>query len=98
LAWDVLAKVIQSNSRFVLTDRLEVRFYRVVMQAGNDGVKTKGLLLHILSAIKKSTVFVNVAFFCLAYALINAMARVSGDPKYSSYRKGYGLDLLVKCI
>ena len=28
---------------------------------------------------------------CLAHALIIAMARENGDPKYASYRHGYGL-------
>jgi len=31
------------------------------------------------------------AFLCLAHALIIAMARVNGDPKYASYIDGYGL-------
>jgi hypothetical protein len=44
VVWDVLGKVIQSNARFGLTDRLEVRLDHVRMPAGNgkDDVKTKG--------------------------------------------------------
>jgi len=34
---------------------------------------------------------VKTAFLCLAHALIIDMARVNGDPKYASYRDGYGL-------
>ena len=41
-------------------------------------------------AIKKSIV-VNAAFLCLAHALVIAMVRVNGDPKYKSYTHGYGL-------
>jgi hypothetical protein len=35
VVWDVLGKVIQSNARFGLTDRLEVRLEHVRMPAGN---------------------------------------------------------------
>ena len=46
--------------------------------------------MDVLSAIKKSIVG-NAAFLCLAHAIIIAMARVNNDPKYKSYRDGYGL-------
>ena len=35
-------------------------------------------------------------FLCLAHALIIAMARVNGDPKYKSNRDGYSLDKPVE--
>ena len=35
VVWSVLGKVIQSNARFVLTDRLEVHVDHVRMPAGN---------------------------------------------------------------
>jgi hypothetical protein len=44
-----------------------------------------------MSAIKKSIVVVKAAVLCLAHALIIAMARVNGDPKYSVYRHGKGM-------
>jgi len=44
-----------------------------------------------MSAIKKSIVTVKAALNCLAYALIIAMARVTGDPTYQSYKDGKGL-------
>ena len=56
-------------------------------------MKTKGRSLDVLSAIKRS--IVKAAFLCLAQALIIAMARVNGDPKYKSYRNGYGLTLVT---
>jgi len=61
------------------------------MPAGNGkkAEKTKGRSLDVLSAIKRS--IVKAAFLCLAHALIIAMARVNGDPKYKSYKNGYGL-------
>jgi hypothetical protein len=90
---EVLGKVIQSNARFGLTDRLEVRLDYVRIPAGNGQLaeKTKGRSLDVLSAIKKSIVVVKAAFLCLAHALIISMARVNGDPKYKSYRDGYAM-------
>ena len=88
VVWSVLGKVIQSNARFALTDRLEVHLDHVRMPAGNGRVKTKGRYLDVLSAIKKSIVKVKAAFLCLAHALIIAMAKVNGDSKYDSYKHG----------
>ena len=94
MVWDVLRKVIQSNARFGLTDRLDVHLDHVRMPAVNSkrAEKTKKRSLTVLSAIKKSIVVVKAAFLCLAHALIIAMARVNGDPKYQSHRDGYLLD------
>jgi hypothetical protein len=90
MVWDVLGKVIQSNARFGLTDRLEVHLDHVRMPAGNGHEKTKGRLLNVLSAIKRSIV-VKAAFLCLAHALIIAVARVNDNTKYKSYSSVYGL-------
>ena len=92
VVWSVLGKVIQSNARFALTDRLEVHLDHVGMPAGNgNGVKTKRRSISVLSAIKKSIVTLKAAFLCLAHALIIDMAKVNGDSKYDSYRHGKGL-------
>ena len=66
VVWAVLGKVNQSNARFVLSDRLEVHMDHVRMHVGNgnDGVKTKGRSLNVLSAIKRSIVVVK-AVFCV---------------------------------
>ena len=61
VVWAVLGKVIQSNARFRLSDRLEVHLDHVRMPVGNGGVKTKGRSLDVLSAIKRSIV-VKAAF------------------------------------
>jgi len=89
LIWSVLGKVIHSNARFALTDRLEVHLDHVRMPAGNGkkAEKTKGRSLDVLSAIKKSIV-VKEAFLFLAHALVIAMAKVNNDSKYESYRNG----------
>jgi hypothetical protein len=85
--WSVLEKVIQSNARFALTDRLEVNLDHVRMSVGNGQEKTKGRSISVLSDIKRSIV-VKTAVLCLAHALVSAMARVNNDPKYVSYRHG----------
>jgi hypothetical protein len=92
VVWDVLGKVIQSNARFGLTDRLEVRLDHVWIPAGHGTEKTKGRSFDVLSAVKRSIVVVKAAFLCLAHALIIAMAQEIGDLKYKSYRNGYGID------
>ena len=89
--WGVLGKVTQSNARFGFVDRLEVHLDHVRMPAGNGGVKTKGRSLDVMSAIKKSIVTVTAVINCLAHALIIAIARVNGVPKYKSYRNGRGM-------
>jgi len=84
--WSVLGKVVHNNARFGLNDHLEVHLDHVKMPAGNGREKTRGWPLDVMSAIKKS--MVKTAFLCLAHALIIAMARVNGDPKYTLYRDG----------
>jgi len=74
VVWSVLGKVVQSNARFGLSDRLEVHLDHVRMPAANGREKTKGQSLDVMSAIKKS-IIVKAAFMCLAHALIIAMAR-----------------------
>jgi len=88
VVWRVPAKVNQSNARFGLTDRLEVDLEHVRIPAGNGRVKTKGRSLDEMNAIKKSIVRVKTALKSMAYAIIIAMARVNGDPKYQLYRHG----------
>ena len=93
VVWGVLGKVVQSNARFGLSDILQVLSDHVTMHAGNGTTseKTKGRSLDVVSSIKKSIVKVKAGFLCLAHALIIAMSRVNGDPKYKSYRDGKAL-------
>jgi len=69
--WAVFGKVIQSNARFGLSDRLEMHLDHVRMPVGNGREKTKGLSLDVLNAINRSIVVVKAAFLCLAHALCN---------------------------
>ena len=96
VVWAVLGKVIQSNARFGLSDRLEVHLDHVRMPVGNGREKTKGRSLDVLSAIKRSIVLVKAAFLCMAHALVIAISNVNSDPKYKSYRNGYGLNKPVE--
>jgi len=89
VVWCVLAKVIQSNARFGLSARIEVHLDHVRMPAGDGRVKTKERSLDVMS--KRSIVIVKSALNCLAHALIIAMTRVNGDPKYQLYRHRKGL-------
>ena len=64
VVWDVLGKVIQSNARFDLSDRLEVHLdhVRIPVLNGRMAEKTKGRSLDVLSEIKKSIVVVKATF------------------------------------
>jgi hypothetical protein len=90
VVWSVLGKVIQSNARFALSDRLEDHMDHVRMPVGNGKTaeKTKWRTLSVLSAIKRSIIVVKAAFLYLAHTLVIAMARVNIDPKYESYKHG----------
>ena len=63
VVWGVLGKVIQSNARFGLADRLEVHLDHVRLPAGNGkrAERMKVSSLDVMSAIKKSIVFVKAA-------------------------------------
>ena len=93
---EVLGKAIQRNARFALTDRLEVHLDHARMPARNDREKTKGRPLNMLSVIKSLIVLVKAAFLCLGHTLNIAMAQVNVDPKYKSYRDGYGLKKFIE--
>jgi len=45
VVWSVLGKVVQSNARFGLSDRLEIHLDHFRMPAGNGREKTKGRFL-----------------------------------------------------
>ena len=91
VVWGVLGKVVQSNARYGITGRLEENLHHARMPAGNGHEKTKWRSVDVMSAVKKSIVVVKTAFYCLALAIIIAIARVNGDPMYKSYRNGRGM-------
>ena len=53
VVWGVIEKVIESNARFGLTNRLLVYLDHVKMPTGNGRDKRKGRSLDVMSAIKK---------------------------------------------
>jgi hypothetical protein len=53
VVWSILGKVVQSNARFALTDRLEVHLDHVRMPAGNGREKTKGRSIRCTEYTKK---------------------------------------------
>jgi hypothetical protein len=53
VVWGVLGKVVQSNARFGLCDRLEMHLDHFSMSVGNGREKKKGRSLYALSAIKR---------------------------------------------
>jgi hypothetical protein len=83
VVWGVLEKVVQTNSWFGLSDRLEVHLDHVRMPVGNGKTaeKTKGRSLDVLRVIKKGIVKVKEVFLCLAHPMIIAMAMVNGYPR-----------------
>ena len=93
VVWGVLAKVIQRNAGFGLTDRLEIYLDHVRMLSGNGKMaeKKKGRSIDVLSATKTSVVVVKTAFLSLAHAIIIFTAQVNGDQKYKPDRDGYSL-------
>jgi len=87
--WSVFSKIAQSNARYNAMDRLIVVIHCVKMPVCfGRGVKSKGRPLSIMAHVKHSIIKVKTDTNCLAHALIIAIARLTKDPNYVSYRKG----------
>ena len=85
----VWEKVTQSNSRFNALDTLVLQVHSVKMPVGfGRSVKTRGTPLSVLAHLKKSNVRVKSETNCLAHAILIAIAKITNDPNYTSYRKG----------
>jgi hypothetical protein len=94
--WSVLEKVTQSNSRFNVLDTLTIEVRAVRMPAGfGRGIKTKGRPLGVIAHLKRSIIEVKAETNCLAHALVIAIAKVTNDPNYNSYRRGYKIHQVV---
>jgi hypothetical protein len=89
---ELLGKVIQSNARIGLSDRLEIHTDYVTLPSGNKRLQTKGQSMNRLSKNKTIIVRVKSEINCLAHALVIAMAKMNGDPNYTSYRDGYKIN------
>jgi hypothetical protein len=88
--WSVFEKVAQSNSRFNALDKLVIDVYSVKMPIGfgKTALKTKGRTLSVMTHLKKSIVEVQAEEYCLAHAIVIAIAKVTNVPNYKAYIKG----------
>ena len=88
--WSVFSKVAQSNARYNAMDRLIVVVQSVKMPVdfGRKSIRSKGRPLHEMVHVKRSIIEVKSKTNCLAHALIIAIARLTNDRKYKSYRQG----------
>ena len=88
--WSVFSKVSKSNARFNATDRFIVVIHSVRKPVGfgRTAVKSMGRPLSVMAHVKRSIINVKAETNCSAHALIIAIARLTNDPNYSSYRKG----------
>jgi hypothetical protein len=59
------------------------------------GIKTKGRPLGVMAHLKRSIIEVKAETNCLAHALIIAIAKITNDPNYNSYRRGYKIHHVV---
>ena len=93
----VWEKVTQSSSRFNALDTLVLEVHSVRMPVGfGQSIKTRGRPLTVLAHLKKSIVQVKSKTNCLAHVLIIAIAKITNDPNYKSYRDGRKMEPVVR--
>jgi hypothetical protein len=70
-------------------DKLAIEVHTVKMAGGfGRGIKNKGTPLSVMANLKSSIVEVRAEKNCLAHALTIAIAKLTDDPNYNSYRRG----------
>ena len=85
-----IERVIQSNQEFRLNDTVTIDIIHVVTPQGSGKSKAKRTTLNIRDYLKekKSIISINnTDNFCLARALVVAVAKIENDPKYHQIRK-----------
>ena len=93
----VWQKVTQSNSRFNALDKLFHEVHSVKMPVGfGRRIKIKGIPLDTLTHLKSSILKVKAETDCLAHALVIAIAKITNDPNYKSYRDGWKIGSVVQ--
>ena len=88
-----IERVIQSNQEFRLNDTVTIDIIHVVSPKGSGKSKVKRTTLNIREYLKekKSVISINNNDdFCLARALVVAIARIEKDPKYKQIRDSRG--------
>jgi len=95
---NVWQKVTQSNSRSNALDKLVFEIHIVKMPVGFwcDGRKTKGRPLDALAHLNRSIAKVKGETNCLAHALVKAIAKMTNDFNYKSYRDGRKIGPVVQ--
>jgi hypothetical protein len=94
--WSVF-EVSQSNSRFNVLERLVIEVNSVKMPVGfGEGIKTKARILSVMAHVKRSIIEIRAEQNCLAHATIVAITKITNDPNYESYRKGYKIIPVVQ--
>ena len=84
-----IERVIQSNQEFRLNDTVTIDIIHVVAPEGSGKSKIKRTILNIREYLKKKGSVIrinNTDNFCLARALVVAIARIEKDPKYDQIR------------
>jgi hypothetical protein len=66
-----------------------IEVHSVKMPLGFCRIKSKGRPLSIMAYIKRSIVEGKAEKYCLAHAIIIAVSKLTNDPNYDSYRRGY---------
>jgi hypothetical protein len=86
--WSVFEQVSQSKANFNALDKLviDVHSVRMPVEFGR-GIKSKGNPLSVKSHLKTSIVNVKTVNYCLAHALIIAIAKLTNDTNYKAYIK-----------
>jgi len=98
--WSVFEKVSQSNSRFNALDTLvaNVHSVRMLVGFGKNVLKSRGRPFSVMTLLKRSIVEVQVEEYCLAHALVIAIAKVDKDPNYDAFRKGRKIRQVVQIL
>jgi hypothetical protein len=97
--WSVFGKVAQCNARFNALDKLVLNIHYVKMPIGTGGgvggIDAKGRPLANMAHLKRSIVEVKAENNCLAHAIVIAIAKLTNDPNYVAYRRGFKIRPVV---
>jgi hypothetical protein len=94
----VFRKVAQSKARFNALDNMVVVIQSVKMAVGfgKTAARSMGRPKSVMAHVKTSIIEVKAETDSLAHALIIAIARITKDPNYNSYRWGFKILSEVK--
>jgi hypothetical protein len=68
---------------------IEVHSVKMPVEFGKTALKTKGRPLSVMAHLKRSIVEVRAEENCLAHAIVIAIAKLTNDPSYNAYRRGW---------